>query len=451
MGLLHVGLNQITLARFLLTMSDILIKNATILKQAGQINTKQSILIHDGHIQQVGDFPCPIKFTGEIVDGADRLYLPGLIDSHLHTGQQLLRGRVLDAKPVIWTRIMLPFESQLTASQMKLSAELAALEMITGGTTGFVEAGSYHMESAAEVYARSGLRGALTASTMDEPQLPASIKMSAREAVAQTTQLYQQFHHQGRLQVYYSLRALTACSDELIDLAAEAAQTHHTFLTAHMNEYPTEILNIIQRTGLRPYEWLAKHHLLNDHFLGAHSLFLSTQERKLIKKNRVKLCHCPFSNAGKGIPVTPELLQNQIPVGLGTDGAAHGGLSLWNEIKIFCSLMVATHGLRLRQHNVMPAAQIFRMLLEGGAAALNHAGQLGKIKPGYKADLIAIDLNQPHLYPSGNWQNTLLECVNANDVTDTMVDGQFLMRNRQVLTLDQERIIAEARNYACHH
>lgn len=110
--------------------------------------------------------------------------------------------------------------------------------------------------------------------------------------------------------------------------------------------------------------------------------------------------------------------------------------------------MVATHGLRLRQPNVMPAAQIFRMLLEGGAAALNHAGQLGKIQPGYKADLIAIDLDQPHLYPSDNWQNTLLECVNANDVTDTMVDGQFLMRNRQVLTLDQERIMAEARNYA---
>lgn len=219
-------------------MSDILIKNTTILKHAGQINTKQSILIHDGHIQQVGAFSYPIKFTGEIVDGADRLYLPGLIDSHLHTGQQLLRGRVLDAKPVIWTRVMLPFESQLTASEMKLSAELAALEMITGGTTGFVEAGSYHMESAAEVYARSGLRGTLTASTMDDPQLPASIKMSAREAVAQTTQLYQQFHYQGRLQVYYSLRALTACSDELIDLAAEAAQTHHTFLTAHMNEYP---------------------------------------------------------------------------------------------------------------------------------------------------------------------------------------------------------------------
>ena len=108
MGFLHVRLNQITLARFLLTMSDILIKMHH-LKHAGQINTKQSILIHDGHIQQVGDFPCPIKFTGEIIDGADRLYLPGLIDSHLHTGQQLLRGRVLDAKPVIWTRVMLTF------------------------------------------------------------------------------------------------------------------------------------------------------------------------------------------------------------------------------------------------------------------------------------------------------------------------------------------------------
>lgn len=91
--------------------------------------------------------------------------MPGLCDSHMHTGQQLLKGQILDALPMIWTRIMLPFESTLTPEKMELSAELAALEMIKSGTTSFVDAGSYFMESAADVYLQSGLRGLLSAST----------------------------------------------------------------------------------------------------------------------------------------------------------------------------------------------------------------------------------------------------------------------------------------------
>ena len=102
----------------------------------------------------------------ETLSGKDRVFMPGLIDSHMHTGQQLLKGLVLDARPVIWTRVMLPFESTLTPERMKLSAGLAALEMIRCGTTGFVESGSYFMEEAAAVYEKSGLRGRLSCSCL---------------------------------------------------------------------------------------------------------------------------------------------------------------------------------------------------------------------------------------------------------------------------------------------
>ena len=112
--------------------------------------------------------------------------MPGLVDSHMHTGQQLLKGLVLDAKPIIWTRVMLPFESTLTPEKMRLSAQAAALEMIKSGTAGFIDAGSYFMEDAAAVYETSGLRGALSYSTMDEEGLPESIAMDANEAVRRT-------------------------------------------------------------------------------------------------------------------------------------------------------------------------------------------------------------------------------------------------------------------------
>ena len=136
--------------------------------------------------------------------------MPGLIDSHMHTGQQLLKGLVLDAKPIIWTRIMLPFESTLTPDKMRLCAQAAALEMIKCGTAGFIDAGSYHMETAASVYEESGLRGALSYSTMDEEGLPESIAMDAEEALKRTDSLYDRFHGKGNLKVYYSLRALNS-------------------------------------------------------------------------------------------------------------------------------------------------------------------------------------------------------------------------------------------------
>ena len=154
------------------------------------------------------------------------------------------------------------------------------------------------MAAAGTVYAKSGLRGALAYSTMDDPTLPATINMDAKTAIAHTDALYDQFHGRNHLQVYYSLRALNNCSDTLVDLAAQRAEDRQTFLEAHMNEYPQEVAGILARCGERPYVYLAKRGALSDHFLGAHSLFLDDTEKMLIETHHVKLSHSPFSNAG---------------------------------------------------------------------------------------------------------------------------------------------------------
>ena len=159
----------------------------------------------------------------------------------------------------------------------------------------------------------------------------------------------------------------------------------------------------------------------------------------------MKVCHCPFSNCGKAVPDTPQLLEMGIPVGLGTDGAAHGGLSLWNEMKIFRSVMNAKHGVAQGNPSIMPAKQILSMATRDGYRLMKEDG--GVIAAGKKADFITINLRQPHLYPTGNLVNTLLECVTAADVCDAAVDGQLLMKNREVLTLDEERILADAERY----
>lgn len=428
-------------------MLDLMITDAAVLFPDGKVRGGQTVEVKDGIIKDVHPFGSEDleKEAGERLSGSGKLLMPGLADCHMHTGQQLLKGRVLDALPMIWTRIMLPFESTLTEEKMELSASLAALEMIKSGTTAFVDAGSYHMEAAAEVYVRSGLRGLISASTMDEKGLPASIAQNADEAVAQTDRLYDAYDGRGNLKVAYSLRSLISCSDELNMKAAERAKERGAKLQAHMNEYAGEVNYFLTNKRMRPFEYLDAAGILDEDFIAAHCILLSEREKEILAERSVKVCHCPFSNCGKGAPDTPSLREKGICVGLGTDGAAHGGLSLWNEMKIFRSVMNVEYGSKLNEPAVMPAEYILRMATENGYRLMGEDG--GRIEAGRKADFITIDMMQPHLYPTGNPVNTLLECVTAADVCDSIVNGKILMKDRKVLTLDEERILAEAAEY----
>ena len=427
--------------------ADLLLMNVDFLDENWERVRGRDIVIRDGVIVEIrkhGDSETVYE-ANETVDGGEMLYLPGFIDSHMHTGQQLLRGRVLDAMPMIWKRIMLPFESTLNEEKMRLSAELAALDMIRSGTCGFIDAGSYFMDKAAEVYETSGLRGALSVSTMDEEGLPASIAMTAEEAIEKTDILFERFHGKGNLKVFYSLRSLISCSEDLIERAAIRAREKGTTLQAHMNEYPGEIPPFLSRFQKRPYEFLDAKGILGPWFLGAHSLLLSEEEKDLMCDRQVRICHCPFSNCGKAVPETPSLLRRQIPVGIGTDGAAHGGLSLWNEMRIFRSVMNVTCGVPLAEPAIMPAKTILDMVTKGGAACLGE--ETGTIAVGKRADLIGIDLDAPHLWIHGVISNTLVESVSAEDVKNVIVGGRMLMKNREILTLDEEKIRREARAF----
>lgn len=428
--------------------ADLLIRHADYLDGSFELQQGNSIAVTDGKIEKIGsldELKEAYTFT-RTIDGSGCVYLPGLVDAHMHTGQQLLRGRVLDEMPMIWTRIMLPFESTLTPEKMRLSAQLAALDMIRSGTVGFIDAGSYFMEEAAEVYLESGLRGALSYSTMDQKGLPASISMDAGEAILRTDRLYDAFHGKGNLSVYYSLRSLISCSRELMETAASRANERKTMLQAHMNEYPGEINFFMEREQMRPYEYLDRLGILGENFLGAHSLLLSEEEKDLLAQRGVKICHCPFSNCGKAVPDTPSLLGRKITVGLGTDGAAHGGMSLWNEMKIFRSVMNLRFGVPLSNPAVMPARTILRMATVNGQKCLGNPDG-GVIREGAPADLIGIDMQKPHLAVYGRLSNTLLESVDASDVTDSIVGGRVLMEKGQILVLDQEKILAEAQAY----
>lgn len=427
-------------------MYDFLIRNCAVLNEHMEVDFHQDIAIQGKTIAAVGPTPLP-GAAAEVVDGRGKLFLPGLVDGHIHTCQQLLRGRILDQLPMIWTRIMLPFESGLTAEAVEVEAELACLELIKSGTTAFADAGGRFMDRVAGVVERAGLRAALTCSTVDAGDAPPTMKHSTQACIEQNDDLFDRFHGagEGRISVFYSLRSFLSCTEELTLRVCERARARGTGVHAHVSEYPNEVNASLERHRLRPVEYLDHLGVLGPNFLAAHSILLNDDEIDLLAQRGVKVVHCPFSNCGKGVPYTPRLLQRGASVGLGTDGAAHGGLSLWNEMKIFRSVMNAHVGVPYANPVVMPARTILYMATAGGAAALGYEGRLGAVKAGYLADLISIDLEQPHILPTSDLPNTLLETVNAGDVADSMVQGRFLMRDRKVLTLDEQAVLARAR------
>ena len=421
-----------------------LLKNIAYLDENLDVIFNKDIRIKDNYIKEIGE-NLEIEGEEEVINGENLLVTPGLCDAHTHIGQQLLKGKVLDAEGIIWKNIMLPFESSITDEIMSLNTKLALIEMIKAGTTSFVDAGSYHMDSACREIFKSGMRGAVTYSSMVDSSLPKNICDTADEVIEKNNSLYENWNGKGLIQVYYSIRSLMSANEELILKVSQEAKKRDAMLEAHMNEYDKEVENVIEKTGLPPYEYLEKLDVLNNNFIGAHSLILSEGEKKIIKKHDIKIVQCPFSNSGKALANTPQLIKNGIKIGLGSDGVAHGGLSLWDEMKTLRCMMNVTWGIQENNRSIMPAKELLKMAMENGKYFLRK--NIGTIKEGYLADLIFIDLNQPHLWYSGSYTNTIFECVNKGDIIHSMVDGKWVMRDRKITTIDEDSVHEELKKW----
>lgn len=421
-----------------------LLKNIAYLDENLDVIFNRDIRIKDNYIKEIGE-NLEIEGDEEVINGENLLVTPGLCDAHTHIGQQLLKGKVLDAEGIIWKNIMLPFESSITDEIMSLNTKLALIEMIKAGTTSFVDAGSYHMDSACREIFKSGMRGAVTYSSMVDSSLPESICDTADEVIEKNNNLYENWNGKGLIQVYYSIRSLMSANEELILKVSQEAKKRDTMLEAHMNEYDKEVENVINKTGLPPYEYLEKLDILNNNFIGAHSLILSEGEKAIIKKHDIKIVQCPFSNSGKALANTPQLIKSGVKIGLGSDGVAHGGLSLWDEMKTLRCMMNVTWGIEENNRSIMPAKALLKMAMENGKYFLRK--NIGTIKEGYLADLIFIDLNQPHLWYSWNYTNTIFECVNKGDIIHSIVDGRWVMRDRKILTIDEDSVHEELKKW----
>lgn len=421
---------------------DLLLTGARYLSPDMSVVSGKTIAVKDGLILDIVDREACAYQAETVLSGAHLLWMPGLVDGHLHTSQQLLRGRLLDEKPVIWKRVNVPFESRLDEESSRLSAQLAAMEMISCGTTGFVDAGGKYPEVYAEVYRAAGLRGRLSVMTNDNPFCPESLRAASVPAAVERLRAMKGALS-GLLKPIYSVTTPTAVSGELLRAVFQAAAEDGVPVETHMNEYASEVTDFLERYGKRPFVWLEEEGLLSATMTAPHCIFLSPEEIAVMARRRVRAVHCPFSNCGKGAPPTPQLLAAGVSVGLGTDGSAHGGLDLFREMRLFRGVMNVTRGVSTADSCVMPAETLLDMAARGGAAALMEPG-LGVIQKGAPADLIALDTDAPHLWPTQNLVHTLVESASGADVRHTIVNGELLMRDRELLTIDRDRVRREA-------
>jgi len=432
---------------------DLLIKDCRVLQQDMSISETMSIVITGNRITAI--LPTAQVETAyapeSVLSGKGKLAMPGFVDAHTHTCQQLLRGKVADEYPMVWTRFLVPFESNLRPEDVYAGARLSCLEMIKNGTTSFADSGGVHMDRVVEAAVESGMRAAIAKSTMDMGNaITGAMKETGDEAIANTIKLYDQYQGagNGRIDIFFAIRQIMTCSEDLIRRVAAEAKARSTGIHMHLCEHRDEVSFCLQNYKMRPTAALEKMGVLGPNLLTAHNVMLSDADIDMLAANDVKIVHCPRSNlSNHGFPKTPRILNAGCSVGLASDGAASKGLDLFDEMRVLRYAMQAYWGLAAFDPVVMPCPTLLKMATQGGANAIGHGHELGTLEPGKLADIILMNIDQPHLTPSQVLLNTIVDAGSGRDITDSVIDGKLVMKDRKVLTLNEERIMHEAKEH----
>jgi 5-methylthioadenosine/S-adenosylhomocysteine deaminase len=382
----------------------------------------------------------------ERIDLLGRWVIPGLINTHVHTSQQMGRGLGDDVDLLTWLRDRIwPYESHLTEEDSLISTLLFGLEQIRSGVTCFSEAGGQHVAGMARAVARLGLRAALTRSVANSgPGLPAGWQESDRQALDSQLELFESWHGkaEGRIRIWFGLRTIFNNSDDLIRETKRLADQYHTCIQMHVAEVREEVEFARETRGATTVTHLERLGALGDNLLAAHSVWLTDAEIDLLARHNVRVAHCPAAAMRVlGFARIPEMLSRGICVSLGTDSPPCNNRSTLIDEMWLASLI---HKGRLLDPTVMPAQTILTMATNYAAQAVHWEDEIGSLAAGKKADLVVINPASAGMLPMHDPVANMVSAMHAHNVESVMVDGQWLMRDRQVLTVDEAEVLAEA-------
>ena len=418
----------------------ILLKNACIYTPQGVIEDG-FVAIDGAFITAVGAHRPEGAFDSE-KDMSGKLLLPGLVNAHTHAAMTLLRGVGTDLPLQRWLfDSVFPVEGRMTAEDIRAGTALALLEMLACGTTSFSDMYFFPWE-AAELVRDCGIKANLCYPVQAfDPAEPYEKNESARKL----ERFYHDWHNAagGRILVDGCLHAEYTCNPDVAAGTAAWSRENGARMHIHLSETKSEHEECVKKYGKTPAQWMNDLGVFDVPCAAAHCVWVTEEDRALLGQKGVSVVHNPTSNMklGSGFAPIPALLAEGVNVALGTDGAAsNNNLNMLEELHLAAVIHNGFH----HDAALLPAAQALDMATVSGAK-LQGRTDTGTIEAGKRADIIAIDLSAPHLFPHLDTAGLAAYSAQASDVCMTMVDGRVLYENGEFLTLDKERVLYEAR------
>ena len=424
-------------------MSDntILIKNALILNPDNFLDKKQSLLIKNDLIAEIAP-EIGEDDVDKIIDADGKILLPGLINTHTHLSMTLFRGLADDLSLDSWLNDHIwPMEANLNGDYCYIGALLGAVELIKSGTTTFSDM-YFYMEDVARAVDESGIRAVLSYGMIDFGDAE-----KRENEIKENLDLFNNCHNtaDGRIKVFFGPHSPYTASKELLMKVRELADEYNMGIHIHVSETEKEINDSLDEKGLRPFEYLDEIGFLGPDVVAAHCVWLSDDEIEIIKKHDVKISHNPCSNMklASGIAPVSKLIDNDICVSIGTDGASsNNNLDLIEELKT-ASLLQKVSTL---DPKVLTSDETLAMGTIKGAEALGLDSEIGSIEVGKKADIILIDRNSANMVPdSSSLSSNVIYSANGSNVDTTICNGKILMENKKLTILDEQEIYDKAK------
>ena len=387
------------------------------------------------------------QFVGrEEIGGAGRVLLPGLINGHTHAAMTLFRGVADDLDLMTWLQnYIFPLEAKFVDPDfVRVGMQLACWEMIQSGITTFVDM-YFYPDVGAQVVLDCGLRAVIAAPLID---FPSPGFEGWEDSFAEGLEFVKRWKGKSeRIMPALAPHApYTVSPDHYLEVLA-AAKELNIPITTHISEDYAEIVDMQKRYGTTSVHHLDQLGVFDAPLIAAHVVWPEKSEIVILAAKKVGIIHNPASNlkTGAGISPVPEMLAAGVRIGLGTDGAAStNDLDLWKEMRLAALIHKGVN----RDATLMPALTVLRMATLGGAEALGLENKIGSITPGKRADLIQVDIDTPRLMPLYDIVSHLIYAVEASDVVTTIVSGQVLMREGEVLTLNATEIKSAAAKIA---
>ncbi len=408
----------------------ILVKNALLpgLKKA-------NVLIEGDKITSIGGAS---DKSDEVIDADGMLLMPGFFNAHTHVPMSLFRGLADDLPLQEWLeKHIWPAEDKFLDKEfVETATKLSLIEMIKSGTTAFLDMYTFE-KNIAEVAEEIRIRAFLAEAILDFD----TKDYKAGKGVEYAESLLK--NNTELVTFLLGPHAPYTCSKETLEKVKEAAEKQNAFVHMHVAETRKEFEDLKKDKGMTPVEYIDSLGLLNDKMIMAHAVWLSDKDVQLVTEKKSMVAHCPSSNAklGSGIARVRDLVKARARVSIGTDGCASNNvLDMFKETHLAALMQKAVN----TDPTVLPAETVFKSATSAGYEffGLNNSLEEGSI-----ADVVLIDLKNPHSTPLYDYYSHLAYSAKAGDVDTVIINGRVIMKNHEIITINEEEAIVKANEY----